>query len=206
MKKYIYIGAISLFAILAFVVGIQTKELNNYKNRLAQTESSLRAYAQENSTLKGSNREFQLTIDDLNNSNDSLMIKLNDTRKQLKVKDKEIKRLGYIASTAHKSDTIRLRDTLFRDAKVNIDTTITDKDGWYKCDVGLYYPNKVKIAPTFKSEKSIIASLKKETVGPPKKCWLARLFQKKQNVVTVDVVENNPFIVSDKKRFIEIVK
>ena len=206
MKKYIYIGAISLFAILAFVVGIQTKELNSYKNRLAQTESSLRAYAQENSTLKWSNREFQLTIDDLNNSNDSLMIKLNDTRKQLKVKDKEIKRLGYIASTAHKSDTIRLRDTLFRDAKINIDTTITDKDGWYKCDVGLYYPNKVKVAPTFKSEKSIVASLKKETVGPPKKCWLTRLFQKKQNVITVDVVENNPFIVSDKKRFIEIVK
>ena len=206
MKKYIYIGAVSLFVILGFVICIQTKELNSYKNRLAQTESSLRAYAQENSTLKGSNREFQLTIDDLNNSNDSLMIKLNDTRKQLKVKDKEIKRLGYIASTAHKSDTIRLRDTLFRDAKVNIDTTITDKDGWYKCDVGLYYPNKVKVAPTFKSEKSIVASVKKETVGPPKKCWLARLFQKKQNVVTVDVVENNPFIVSDKKRFIEIVK
>ena len=206
MKKYIYIGAISLFVILGFVISIQIKELNSYKNRLAQTESSLRAYAQENSTLKGSNREFQLTIDDLNNSNDSLMIKLNDTRKQLKIKDKEIKRLGYIASTAHKSDTIRLRDTLFRDAKINIDTTITDKDGWYKCDVGLYYPNKVKVAPTFKSEKSIVASLKKETVGPPKKCWLARLFQKKRNVVTVDVVENNPFIVSDKKRFIEIVK
>lgn len=206
MKKYIYIGIASLIALLGITVGIQSYKLNEYKQHLTQTESSLRAYSEENSSLKESNRMFQLTVEDLNSLNDSLMIKINDTRKQLGIKDNKIKELSYIASTAHKVDTLVLRDTLFRDTNVKIDTTITDNDGWYRCNVGLYYPNKIKVEPTFKSEKYIITSSKRETVNPPKKCWIGRLFQKKRDVVVIDVVENNPFITNDKERFITIVK
>ena len=205
MKKYIYIGIASLILILAFSLGIQTKRLERTKQRLAETENSLRAYSDENSSLKKSNREFTLRVDELNSMSDSLLVKMNDMRKELCIKDKEIERLGYIASTAHKKDTIRLRDTIFRDASVHIDTTITDKEGWYRCDVGLYYPGTIRVEPTFKSEKYVITSNKKETVNKPSKCGLIRWFQKKQRVVTIDVVEKNPFITNDKERFIQIV-
>ena len=205
MKKYIYIAIISLIAILGLVVGIQSYKIKKYKTDLTQSATTIAAYAAENSKIKESNKEFQLTIDNLKYSTDSLMSKMDSARRALRIKDKEIKRLGYIASTAHRTDTIRFRDTLFRDPSFSKDTTITDNNGWYRCDVGLEYPNKISISPTFKSEKYVVTSVKKETVGPRKKCWLARLFQKKHDVVTIDVVENNPFITNNKERFITIV-
>lgn len=206
MKKYIYIAIASLIAILGISVAIQTKRINNLKDRLTETQFSLSAYSEENSKLKKSNKMFILRVEDLENLNDSLMNKMNDMRKQLGIKDKQIKELGYLASTAHKTDTLRIRDTLFKDPDIKIDTTIKDKEGWYRCDVGLYYPNILVIEPSFKSEKYIITSQKRETVKPPKKCWIGRLFQKKHDVITIDVVENNPYITKDKERFITIVK
>lgn len=205
MKKYIYIAIISLIAVLGLVVGIQSYKIKRYKTDLTQSTATLAAYAAENSKIKQSNREFQLTIDNLKYSTDSLMSKMDSARRALKIKDKEIKRLGYIASTAHKVDTIEFRDTIFKEPSFKKDTTITDNNDWYRCDVGLEYPNKVSVSPTFKSEKYVITSTKRETVKPPKKCWLARLFQKKHDVVTIDVVENNPFITNNKERFITIV-
>lgn len=205
MKKYIYIAIISIITILGLTVGIQSYKINRYKADLSQSSATIAAYAAENSRIKESNKEFQLKVDDLKYSTDSLMNKMDSIRRELKIKDKEIRRLGYIASTAHKTDTIHFRDTIFREPNFKRDTTITDNNGWYRCDVGLEYPDKISVTPTFKSEKYVITSSKKETIKPAKKCWLARLFQKKHNVITVDVVENNPFITNNKERFITIV-
>ena len=47
--------------------------------------------------------------------------------------------------------------------------------------------------------------MRKETIDPPKKNWLLRLFQKKHRVAEVEVVEKNPYINSEKQRFIEII-
>ena len=47
---------------------------------------------------------------------------------------------------------------------------------------------------------------KKETVNPPKKCFILRGFQKKHKVVEVVVVEKNTYIKNKQQRFIEIVK
>jgi len=72
--------------------------------------------------------------------------------------------------------------------------------------LGLQYPNLITTTPTFKSETYIVTSSKKETINPPKKCAIARWFQKKHRVVEVTVHEKNPYIENKESRFIEIVE
>jgi hypothetical protein len=62
------------------------------------------------------------------------------------------------------------------------------------------------VNPEITSEKLIYYTIEKETIEAPKKCWLARLFQKKHRVLKVQVKELNPYITEDKNRFIEIIK
>jgi len=73
-------------------------------------------------------------------------------------------------------DTINLVDTIF-EPRVNIDTILGDQ--WYTLQLKLKYPNQVIVAPRFTSEKMVFMYLKRETINPPKKTWLGRLFQKK---------------------------
>ena len=44
----------------------------------------------------------------------------------------------------------------------------------------------------------------RETVNPPCKTWIGRLFQKKHNVYNVTVIENNPYINIKENKFIII--
>lgn len=206
MKKYIYIIIAGLTVLLLSTAIIQHNKIKKQEQKIEALVTTVNAYSNENSELKESNREFKLTVDQLNYFSDSLLTKLNKARKDLKIKDKEIERLEYLASIAQKTDTIRFRDTIFRDSFSGIDTTINDNNGWYRCYVGLEYPNKVTVGPTFKSEKYVVTSKKRENIDPPKKCWLARLFQKKHDVIIVDVVESNPYITNEKERFITIIK
>ena len=85
-----------------------------------------------------------------------------------------------------------------------MDTLIGDK--WYNAKVSLKYPSTIIVAPKFISEKHIIVSTKKETVNPPKKLWILRLFQKKHTIIKVDVVEKNPYVTNESSRYIEVVK
>ena len=115
-----------------------------------------------------------------------------------------MKSLQYISSRSDKVDTIIFRDTIFKEKDFKIDTVVSDK--WYKLNLNLEYPNKIIANPSFSSEKYIIISTKKESIDPPKKCWLLRLFQKKHTVVEVNVIEESPYIKNKQQRFIEIVK
>ena len=147
---------------------------------------------------------FKFTIDQINYLNDSLITKMNEVRKELKIKDKDLKQMQYLLSTAQKTDTIVFRDTLFRDRNLQIDTLLGDS--WYNIKLGLSYPNLITTTPTFKSEKYIVTSTRKETIKPPKKCAIARWFQKKHKVVEVIIHEKNPYITNKEERFIEIVE
>ena len=72
--------------------------------------------------------------------------------------------------------------------------------------LGLRYPSTIITEPKFVSEKYVIVDYKKETINPPKKCAIARWFQKKHKVVEVNVVEKNPYIENKKSKFIEVIK
>ena len=121
-----------------------------------------------------------------------------------KIKDKNIKSLQSVKSEFTRVDTIELRDTLFKEPTLAIDTMIGDE--WYNVQLGLRYPSTIALKPYFKSEKHIIVSTKKETVNPPKKFFLLRWFQKKHLVINVDVVEKNPYVDGESSKYVEIVK
>lgn len=204
VKKYIRIGIVILVSLLA--ISTYTLYTNNQKlkEEISISVSNQKAFIAENSSLKDESRAFKFTVEQLNCYNDSILQKMNDVRKELSVKDKDLKQMQYLLSEATKKDTIVFRDTLFRVLTLNIDTLVGDK--WYQMRLGLKYPSTITTAPTFISEKYIMVDYKKETINPPKKCWLLRLFQKKHRVVEVNVVEKNPYIENKQQRFIEIVE
>lgn len=56
----------------------------------------------------------------------------------------------------------------------------------------------------FNNEKYIITSWKKESIKQ-RKWFLPRWFTKKQKIVTVDVVDKNPYVTTERQRFVQIV-
>ena len=58
---------------------------------------------------------------------------------------------------------------------------------------------------SFRNESLVTTYLKKETIDPPHKCALIRLFQKKHNVIHVEVLEQNPYCETKEQKFINIV-
>lgn len=185
------------------ILYIQNQRL---KEELSYTTINMNAYDVENSHLKDRILVYQFTVDQLNYLKDSILVEMNNVRKELNIKDDNIKRLEYIASTASRTDTIYIRetDTIFREPDFHIDTI--KQDEWYSLHLEMSYPNKVTVTPSFKSEKYIITHSRRETIKPPKKCAIGRWFQKKHNVLEVEIVEKNPYIVNDKQKFVEIIK
>ena len=204
MSKYIRIALVVVFLLSALSTAFLYRQNNILQDKLSVSISNEKAYADENNILKDKNRVFQFTVDQLEYYNDSLLTKMNEVRKELKIKDENLKQMQYLLSEAQKKDTIIFRDTLFRDPLIKVDTLLGDK--WYQMKLGLRYPSTIITEPKFISEKYIIVDYRKETIEPPKKCFLARWFQKKHKVVEVEVVEKNPYIVNKQQRFIEFVK
>lgn len=204
MAKYIKIIIAALIVSLSIGSYILYTKNQSLKEELSISVSNEKAFIVENSSLKDKNRVFKFTVEQLNYYNDSILEKMNEVRKELDIKDKDLKQMQYLLSEATKKDTIVFGDTLFREPTLDIDTLVGDK--WYQIKLGLKYPSTITTDPKFVSEKYIMVDYKKETINPPKKCWLLRLFQKKHKVVEVNVVEKNPYIENKQQRFIEIVE
>jgi hypothetical protein len=111
--------------------------------------------------------------------------------------------LQYQLSTASRTDTIQVPDTIFI-PEVNIDTLVGDK--WYNLRLQLNYPSTIVASPTFNSEKFVIINSKKEYNKTPSKIFFIKWFQKKHNVIEVNVEEKNPYIETKQQKFIKILK
>ena len=204
IKKYIRIGVIVLTSLLAVSTYTLYNRNQDLKEEISVSMSNQKAFIAENSSLKEENRVFKFTVEQLNYYNDSILQKMNEVRKELNIKDDNLKQMQYLLSEATKKDTIVFRDTLFREPSLNIDTLIGDK--WYNIRLGLKYPNLITTNPTFISEKYIIVNKKKETINPPKKFFLFRWFQRKHWVMEVHIKEKNPYIKETNNKFVEIIE
>lgn len=200
------VKVIVLAVIAALIVSVIVLRHNNVtlKKDLSNNIATIKAYSSENSTLKNEARVFQLSIDQLHYYNDSILQKMDDARKELGIKDKRLESLQYMLSVSSKRDTIKFRDTLFKEPTLAIDTLMGDR--WYQLGLFLKYPNTIVASPRFISEKHVIISSKKETINPPKKFFLFRWFQKKHTILKVNIVEKNPYIKDSINRFIKIIK
>ena len=190
-----------LLAVSTYILYNRNQDL---KDEISVSMSNQKAFIAENSSLKEENRVFKFTVEQLNYYNDSILQKMNNIRKELKIKDKNLKQLQYLLSVSTKKDTVLFTDTIFRDKSLALDTIIGDK--WYNIRLGLKYPFYIYTEPTFTSEKYIIVNKKKETVNPPKKFFLFRWFQRKHWVMEVHIKEKNPYIKETNNKFVEIIE
>ena len=202
--KMIIISVVIVVIIgLVTTVAILGKKLSNLEKDYSYASANEKALLLKNDSNKNEIRGLQLTIEQLDYFNDSILDKLKETQAKLKIKDKNLKELQYLKTITAKTDTVILTDTIFVEGAC-VDTVVGDE--WVKTNLEMCYPNQIVLTPEVKSEKIIIAHLKRETVNPPKKCWLARLFQKKHKVIVVEIEEKNPYMTTKEYRHVEIIK
>lgn len=204
IKKYIHIGMTLLIPILTVALILTVKSRGKIEKRWKESTENVKSYSELFSNSENKNRGFKLTIDQLQYFNDSILRELNETRESLKIKDSKLKSLQYLSSTFIKYDTLIIKDTLFKDPQIQVDTVLSDE--WYSIRIGLKYPSTITVNPMFRSVKHIVVSSRRETVNPPKKFFLFRWFQKKHTVLNIDVIEKNPYMKEQNSRYIEIIK
>jgi hypothetical protein len=203
-KTYLRIGYVVIILGMVLAIVYYLNETAKYKELYNKELTNVKAYQSENNDLKNQSIAHIMTIDQLIASKDSSDIALKEALKKLNVKPKNVVSAGSVTSNIEKRDSIIfIHDTIFQ-SKVNIDTIIGDK--WYKAQVGLHYPSRIDLTVSVQSVKHIVVHNKKETINPPKKFWLWRLFQKKHTIQEVLVDEENPHIKSGSQRFINIIK
>ena len=202
-KTYLRIGYVVIILGMVLATIYYLSETAKYKELYNKELTNVKAYQSENNDLKNQSIAHIMTIDQLIASKDSSDIALKEALKKLNVKPKNVVSAGSVTSNIEKRDSIFIHDTIFQ-SKVNIDTIIGDK--WYKAKVGLHYPSRIDLTVSVQSVKHIVVHNKKETINPPKKFWLWRLFQRKHTIQEVLVDEENPHIKSGSQRFINIIK
>lgn len=203
MKKLVYI----LIGVLVLTGASLYWLYNRYQKLSTEYSTSIeniKAYDAELSGLTNDTKVYKLTIEQLNYFNDSIIKKMKVVQKELGIKDKRLQQLQYEASHAQRHDTIVLRDTLFRDPQLRLDTIVGDK--WFKTNLHLEFPSTIALSPEIELERYTFINGKRETVNPPKKFFLFRWFQKKHTVVEVNVREMNPYVKNKTQRFIQIIE
>lgn len=196
--------AIYLLIMLGVImtITIMHKQIQSLTDQLSISVSNENAYAAENSDLNSKNRVFQFTIDQLQYSNDSLNRKIMSVVRENDIKDRDIRSLQYQLEHFSKTDTIVLRDTIFRDPTFRLDTCIMDE--WNTSCISLAYPGQIGISNSYVNEKYIIVNSKRESIRPHK-CGFVNFFRKKHTVLEIDVIDKNPYVETERQRFIEII-
>lgn len=199
-KNWVPVILVVLGLCLIVWLSIYNMNINNEYKRVVNNN---KAFIEQLDEYNSRCVVYQTTVDELKYMNDSITNSLLSTAKELKVKDKQIQQLNYLATEIKKVDTVTFTDTIFRDPSVNIDTIIGDK--WVNTHLIFKYPNQVTLTPTAVSEKQVVLYAYKETVNPPKKFFMCRWFQKKHTVIRAEVIEENPHISSEKNYFYQII-
>lgn len=203
MNKILTLIFAFLFLINLIISGVLKHSVLETTEQLKQAENNTKALLFVQDSLKYSNRTLQLSIEQLKYFNDSISKSLNAAIKKSKKDEDKISQLQYAVATNFKIDTVYFKDTLFVE-NTCLDTTLTDNK-WYSVNLKLKSPNLVVVNPKFTNEIITIFNYKKETIAPPKKCFIRRWFQKKHIVTETTIINNNPYCKIDTTRFINIV-
>lgn len=201
MKKYIRIIKIVLVILVISVISILVINNKNLRESNSIYDNNFKALNLERDSLSKAVISYRFSVEQLEYINDSIIEDLNNTRKQLQIKDDQILQMQSIKTEISTKDSIFIKDTIFRDNFIKIDTTLKDK--WYTIKISLQ-PSKLTIDAKYRSELQVFAKSSKEIMGTPKKCFVGRWFQKKHTVIRVDVIDKNPKAIVTEKKFIII--
>lgn len=194
--KVVAVGLISLLIATIFVQHNQLQKKDTEINRIA---SNIRTYQDIVSNNQNNNRTLQLTIEELNHSNDSLLLQLKQTQKELKIKDKNLTDAGVInteikdsVKTVIKKEAIDFKEEL----KLNPLTTIIveRKDSILTAKIDL------------KNQQTIFVEEKKEYLNQYKNGFIRFLHFDWKRIRTrkYTIKNSNPIIKVINTRVVEI--
>ena len=193
--KVVTIGIISLLTVAIFILGSQLSKKNKEIDRLF---NNIKAYEQLATENKKLNTVLQLTVNELNNSKDSLIQQVEQARKELKVKNKNLQQAQVINTVIR--DTVTKIITVDRnfneELKINPLTTIkvtrTDSILTAKIDIT--------------NQQILFIEEKKEYKNKYKNGWIRfwHFDWKKIKTRKYQIINSNPIIKITNTRIIEI--
>ncbi len=200
-SKNFKVVAVGLISLLIATIFIQHNQLQEKNAELNRATSNVRAYQDLVSNNQEHNRTLQLTIEELNYSNDSLLLQLKQTQKELKIKDKNLTDASVInteikdsVKTVIKKEAIDFEEEL----KLNPLTTIIvrRKDSILTAKIDL------------KNQQTILIYKKKEYKNLYKNGWVRfwHFDWKKIETKEYQIVNTNPLIKVTGTRIVEVPK
>ena len=198
MKRLIIEICVVLAAIAA--ITLYQKQVNNLKTSLDYAENNVKAYASLNDSITQNNRVFSLKIEDLTRLNDSLFLEMKSVSDRLKIREDRIRQMQYMMESYNKTDTVVVRDTIFKETGFKLDTMFGDE--WGKTRLQLEHPNTIIVGHSYTNKKHVIFASYKEPIKE-RKWFLPRWFTRKRTYVEATVVDENPYVETKETRFIE---
>lgn len=197
---------IVLLAILLGLCGFgifKSIQSSNLRKQYDIAMQNNKAYESQLDVIQEENRVFQFTIEQLEVLNDQSIKELDSIRKQLGIKDKKIQQMSKVKEKIYIVDSIVIHDTIFDKHDFILDTCLGDE--WYQNCLHMAYPNEISSQIDINTDLSCFIHTSRETIKPPCKTWIGRLFQRKHTVINVTVKENNPYSNIQETKFIKIL-
>lgn len=200
-RKNFKVVAVGLISLLITTIFVQHNQLQKKDTEINRITSNVRTYQDIVSNNQNNNRTLQLTIEELNHSNDSLLLQLKQTQKELKIKDKNLTDASVInteikdsVKTVIKKEAIDFKEEL----KLNPLTTIIveRKDSILTAKIDL------------KNQQTILIYKKKEYKNFYKSSWVRfwHFDWKRIETKEYQIVNTNPLIKVTGTRIVEVPK
>lgn len=200
-RKNFKVVAVGLISLLIATIFVQHNQLQKKDTEINRITSNVRTYQDIVSNNQNNNRTLQLTIEELNHSNDSLLLQLKQTQKELKIKDKNLTDASVInteikdsVKTVIKKEAIDFKEEL----KLNPLTTIIveRKDSILTAKIDL------------KNQQTILIYKKKEYKNSYKNGWVRfwHFDWKRIETKEYQIVNTNPLIKVTGTRIVEVPK
>lgn len=193
--------AVGLVSLLIATVFVQNHQLQKKNKEIDRITNNVRAYEQLASQKEQLNRVLQLTIEELNTSNDSLLKEAKDAQKKLKIKDKNLTDVNVINTEIKDSVRTTIKHKLIdfdEELKINPLTTIivSRKDSILKATLDI------------KNQQILFVEEKKEYKNKYRNAFV-RFFHfdwKRIRTKKYQIVNSNPIIKVTDTRIIELPK
>ena len=193
--------AVGLVSLLIATVFVQNHQLQKKNKEIDRITNNVRAYEQLASQKEQLNRVLQLTIEELNTSNDSLLKEAKDAQKKLKIKDKNLTDVNVINTVIKDSVRTIIKHKLIdfdEELKINPLTTIivSRKDSILKATLDI------------KNQQILFVEEKKEYKNKYRNAFV-RFFHfdwKRIRTKKYQIVNSNPIIKVTDTRIIELPK
>ena len=200
MKDKLLITLFALIILLCAALFYFVSKCDRVANERDQYASLTKSYSRVIMDSDNERTVFRMRISDLEVTGDSLICVLDSMRRQIGIRDKRLREMHHRVTYVERTDTIYLSDSIFISG---LDTTITD--GWVNTHLKIEVPNKISHSVSVRNQTDLFVTTKRETVNPPRKFFLFRLFQRKHLVVTVVAKEGNTWCQTAESRHVEIV-